>query len=177
VLGWGSECFLDVETESAASVKEDVAEVGREGELPCTVWTLSEIECIPISDADEQDVSPETISLAEAILPLLDKWLSLASDPRTYQASPGAQVTAMAGFDPGKRLKAVLQDLGPRPPPSRPSALAFWGAALINPLPPLGVSLEIRGRLLEAPTPLEKLSVLHQGLVRSIINLEGSRPL
>jgi hypothetical protein len=45
-------------------------------------------------------------------------------------------------------LAGVLSDLGPMPPAARPRDRAVWAAALINPLPALGVSLEIRPAVL-----------------------------
>ena len=47
----------------------------------------------------------------------------------------------------------------------------------MNPLPPLGVSLEIRGALLEAATDEQRMAILERGLLRSIDNLKGIRPL
>ena len=58
-----------------------------------------------------------------------------------------------------------------------PTPFLYWVAALINPLPPLGVSPEIRGAILEAPTIQQKIEILKVGLDRSIQNLKGSRPL
>jgi len=49
-------------------------------------------------------------------------------------------------------------------------------AALINPLPAMGISLEIRGNILEVQTLEERLKILEMGLVRSIQNLKGERP-
>ena len=69
----------------------------------------------------------------------------------------------------------MKNDLGACPPLTDPSSFAFWVAALINPLPPLGVSLEIRGQLLESNGTLQRLYVLEKGLKRSIENLNGKR--
>jgi hypothetical protein len=51
------------------------------------------------------------------------------------------------------------------------------GAALINPLPALGVSPEIRGRVLAAPTAKRRLEILQWGIERPIRNLKGISPL
>ena len=211
VLGWGEEKFLDVQlpggdespsaggdsaidravraaTTLAALERRDNAPTDEstalEPGVPCTQWSMSQVQCTPLSlDEEEPSATPDEIALAESLVPLLDRWLALASDPRTYD---NTNVTASARArhnepglrcDPRQRMGVVLHDLGQRPPPTRPTAFAFWGGALINPLPPLGVSLEIRGRILEAPTALDKLTILQTGLQRSIQNLEGSRPL
>ena len=75
------------------------------------------------------------------------------------------------GFD--RTSSGVLHLLGPRPPPSKPGALAFWLAALLNPLPPLGVAPELRPRVLLSPSPDERLAVVYAGLAKSIALLEG----
>ena len=72
-------------------------------------------------------------------------------------------------------LEGVLELLGPAPPPSRPGALALWLAALLNPIPPLGVAPELRPRVLLSPSPDERLAVVYAGLARSLAHLEDTR--
>ena len=48
---------------------------------------------------------------------------------------------------------------------------ALWVAALINPLPALGVALEIRPAALAASTALERVEVVKRGLQDSIARL------
>lgn len=74
-------------------------------------------------------------------------------------------------------IRKVQQEIGPQPSPSCPTSFAVWGAALINPLPALGVATELRGAVLEAPGAERKLAVLERGLIKSINNLDGTRPL
>ena len=212
VLGWGEERILDVELpgsstnrpagadsaiERALRAAASLAALERREEaradestavesatLPYTQWSLCQVQCLPLSFAEEEKAATrDEVALAESLVPLLDRWLALASDPRTYDNTNVTASTRARRNEPGlrcdprQRMALVLHDLGERPPPTRPTAFAFWGGALINPLPPLGVSLEIRGRMLEAPTGLDKLALLRTGLQRSIENLEGSRPL
>ena len=42
------------------------------------------------------------------------------------------------------QINLILAHLGPMPPGDHPRERAMWVAALINPIPALGVSLEIR---------------------------------
>ena len=49
-------------------------------------------------------------------------------------------------------LGLVRKHLGPMPPPERPTDLSLWVGAYVNPLPALGVALEIRPLLLRATT-------------------------
>ena len=125
----------------------------------------------------DEEIAQRAASLEQ----LLDRWTELASNVATYdnvdvvasartqKGEPGLSV------DPARIVSTVLDDLGPWL--TNPTDLAFWGAALINPLPPLGVSLEIRGPVLEAPDALSRLVILESGLRRSIANLEGLCPL
>lgn len=136
---------------------------------------------------------------------LVDEWYQLARDPSTFENVNVTATTRIRVGHPGlwispeTLLRRVSNQLGPRPcswfastdvasssPTAAPvtsptvadiTAFIFWAAALINPLPPLGVSLEIRGRLLEAPTLRRRLEILELGLRRSIDNLKGTRPL
>lgn len=178
MLGWGQERFVDV-LPNATSLHEDhEATMEEDGSMPHTQWSVNQIDC---ALTDDDNDSEHVIRKAERLIPLLDKWLSLASNSHTYEnidvvatarvlkGQPGLRV------DPAALLRNVLADLGERP--SDPTALAFWGAALINPLPVLGVSPEIRGRILEAPDASSRLDILEWGVKRSIRNLDGTVPL
>jgi hypothetical protein len=52
-----------------------------------------------------------------------------------------------------QQISTLLHELGPIPPTERFSARAVWVAALVNPLPPLGVSSEIRPAVLQSFAP------------------------
>jgi hypothetical protein len=90
---------------------------------------------------------------------------------RARRGEPGLRV------DPERLLSRVLDDLGPQPSPTAPTALALWGAALINPLPPLGVATEVRGAALEAASTEDRLTLVRRAVRKSIANLEGRQPL
>ena len=65
----------------------------------------------------------------------------------------------------------------PMPPAEEPRNRALWVAALINPLPALGVSLEIRPAVLSAPTTAAALEAVMHGIKTSIAHLDGSEPM
>lgn len=126
-----------------------------------------------------QDVSPEAIELHG----LIDYWLSLARDATTYDnVAVTAGARARHGepglrLDPSRLIDRVLDQLGPRPPTTAPTALALWTAALVNPLPSLGVAPEMRGAVLDAADGQARVALVARGVRRSIANLEGVQPL
>jgi len=137
-------------------------------------------------DATESPATPlekELEGPCKELRELIARWQKLVRDPETFE---NVYVTAGVRVRPGepqlrvdtnKLLDGVIEDLGPQPPVTSASALALWAAALINPLPALGVSPEIRGRILEATTPVERVAIAAWGVQRSILNLEGRMPL
>ena len=58
--------------------------------------------------------------------------------------------------EPGQ-LQRLLAQLGAVPPPSEPEALGFWAAAVVNPLPPLGLAAEVRPSCLSCDESAQRL--------------------
>jgi hypothetical protein len=180
-LGFGLESFVDSAKE-VTNFDDAGMTLTLSSESSDTQWTDSRVRIID-DDEDDAIVSAEAVAKATKIIPLIEQWLALASDQTTYDnvdvvartrrqtGQPGLTVNAAA------LLKRVQRELGPRPPPDRPTALALWGSALLNPLPALGVATELRGAVLEAEGAETKLSILERGLIKSINNLDGTRPL
>jgi hypothetical protein len=94
-------------------------------------------------------------------LSLVDRWIELA---REKERSPG-------------QIDGILEDLGEIPPSDQPSERAFWIGALINPLPGMGVALEIRPALLTARKAEQRVEVALNGILRSIKYMDGSAGL
>jgi hypothetical protein len=74
-------------------------------------------------------------------------------------------------------IKQVRNDLGKMPPRSKPDQRSLWVAALINPLPGLGVAREIRPAVLAAQDTRERLEAVTMGIKTSIAHLDGTRPM
>ena len=72
-----------------------------------------------------------------------------------------------------RHLDDVLEDLGPMPSYEQPSRLALWAAALVNPLPGLGVAPEIRPLLMRCNSARQRLKVAKAGVDASIRSLEA----
>ncbi|CAK9017587.1 unnamed protein product [Durusdinium trenchii] len=104
-------------------------------------------------DADGNDTGRDAEDL-EAMLKDLNDWQALVRAERPQQ------------------LGKILQDLGPRPPASQPGAVALWAAALLNPLPPLGLAPELRAEVLTAGGP-ERLRLVRRGLETSLGHLQA----
>merc|ERR1711924_580059 len=100
--------------------------------------------------------------LAKDLLSLVGEWEGLVRAGRERQ--PG-------------HLNGVLSDLGPAPRPSEASACAHWVAALINPLPGLGLAHEVRPAVLRATSAREQLVAVTTTIRRSIEHLGDVIPL
>ena len=69
------------------------------------------------------------------------------------------------------QLDLIESHIGPMPPSGEPARVAAWVAALINPIPALGVAYEIRPALLMARDTRGMLRVAREGIVTSIERL------
>ena len=109
-------------------------------------------------DKEPTEVTTEKImALCETIGDLASEW------------EETVKVTGRERF-PG-HLRGIVHDLGCSIP-EEPNARALWVAALINPLPALGVALEIRPAVLTARTTSRRLLVAQQGLQDSIDRMQ-----
>lgn len=198
-LGWGEESFVDAPKSSSSSRDACGSEIDSALELPTCpeIWSDTSVEILMEQDEvflfqqntgvespiDVPTSPSDVIEDAETLRSLLDDWQRLARDLRTYEnVDVVAGRRARHGFpgltvDPAGLLDNVLDDLGPQPPALYPTALALWAAALVNPLPSMGVALEMRGAVLEARDARERLAIVLRGVRRSIANLEGRQPL
>ncbi|CAJ1970287.1 unnamed protein product [Cylindrotheca closterium] len=138
-------------------------------------WTEARVEFLDSSEQEEEEVSGEdrfgvarAISKAESLtcpnmnMPenqsLVDRWIQLA---KGNERSPG-------------QIERLLAELGEIPPPHEPSERAFWVGALINPIPAMGVAMEIRPQLLIAKTAEMRVQHALDGILKSIKHMDGS---
>lgn len=70
-----------------------------------------------------------------------------------------------------QQMESILRDLGPRPATTQVGAFALWAAALLNPLPPLGLAPELRAQVLQADTAVARLRAVRRGLDTSLEHL------
>jgi len=89
---------------------------------------------------------------------LVDRWIELA---RQNERHPG-------------QVDALLRQLGEIPPEHEPTERALWVGALINPLPSMGVAMEIRPALLLSKRAEERVQVAIDGILRSIRHMDGT---
>jgi len=131
-------------------------------------WTEARVEFLDNEDDESKiDIKADRMGLARSMskarkLPgLVTEWISLALKRERH---PG-------------QIDRLLQDLGEMPPTEEPSDRAMWVGALINPLPALGVALEIRPSLLTARTPEQRVDIALAGIEKSIQHMRGDIPL
>eukprot|EP00931_Biecheleriopsis_adriatica_P101552 TRINITY_DN76667_c0_g1_i1.p1 TRINITY_DN76667_c0_g1~~TRINITY_DN76667_c0_g1_i1.p1 ORF type:complete len:264 (+),score=57.39 TRINITY_DN76667_c0_g1_i1:45-794(+) len=120
------------------------------------------VEWLEVEELDDE-VLVHDMEAAAALPPLVDEWCGLVRGSR-FERSEG-------------QISQILADLGPMPPAEAAGQIAFWVAALINPLPALGVAFEIRPDVLEAKTVGERVLVARKGIEDSIGHVSGKRPL
>jgi hypothetical protein len=113
-------------------------------------------------DTPDETMTDALLARSEGLSVLVDEWEELVRNGGR-ERSPG-------------QLDGVLRDLGPMPEADAPSARALWIAGLINPLPALGVALEVRPAALMAPTAEMRLQVVEMGLQDSIERLKSPGP-
>jgi hypothetical protein len=133
---------------------------GRKGRVRWLTNNLNEDDLALSVDKEPTEVTTEKImALCETIGDLASEW------------EETVKVTGRERF-PGQ-LRGIVHDLGCSIP-EEPNARAVWVAALINPLPALGVALEIRPAVLTARTTSRRLRVAQQGLQDSIDRMRCS---
>jgi hypothetical protein len=137
-------------------------------------WTEARVEFLDSSaqeEAEADHVRSRAIMRSKELtspnmntpnnLSLVDRWIELAKENERTSG----------------QIEKLLDDLGDIPPPEQPSERAFWVGALVNPLPAMGVALEIRPALLTAKTSEERIEVALDGILRSIKHMDGSARL
>lgn len=87
-------------------------------------------------EVDSGEPTADEARRAAELEPMLAEWLELVRGGG-HERYPG-------------HLEDVMRDLGPMPGPGSPNRRALWVAGLVNPLPALGVAMEVRPAVLLA---------------------------
>jgi hypothetical protein len=141
-------------------------------------WTEARVRFLDSEVQEEKEVKGEDrLSVARAIrrateftspnmnMPdqqsLVKRWIELATE---NEREPG-------------QISRLVQQLGDIPPPEEPSERALWIGALINPIPAMGVALEVRPQLLIAKKAEDRVQVALDGILKSIKHMDGSERL
>ena len=141
-------------------------------------WTEARVKYLISKEQEEKEAQDEDeMSVARAIMKakeltspttimgdnnsLVDVWVKLAKE---HEREPG-------------QIDELLEDLGDIPSEDEPSERAFWVGALINPLPSIGVAMEVRPALLAAPTAEERVEIAFSGILESIWYMDDSGPM
>ena len=112
-------------------------------------------------DTPDETMTDALLARSEELSVLVDEWEELVRNGGR-ERSPG-------------QLDGVLRDLGPIPDAAAERARAV-DRRVINPLPALGVALEVRPAALMAPTAEMRLQVVEMGLQDSIERLKSPGP-
>jgi hypothetical protein len=140
-------------------------------------WTEARVDYLDSQRQEEEEVKngQDKMAVARAIMKareltmpnanmegnvsLVDRWIDLA---RKNERQPG-------------QIDELLEDLGEIPPEDEPSERALWVGALINPLPAMGVAMEIRPALLTATTAERRVDIACDAILKSIRHMEGTQ--
>lgn len=106
---------------------------------------------------EPEDLTPAVLQCSKELDALVKRWLLLVRSG--HERQPG-------------QMGLILEHLGPMPPAESGSDRAFWVAALINPLPALGVAFEIRAAVLAATSAADRLKIVDRALRESVAGLE-----
>ena len=142
--------YLDSKIEEETQQKESEQQRGEEGS------TLSLARAISKS----RQFTQPNINIPNN-LSIIERWIELARENERHPS----------------QIDKLLDQLGEFPPEDQPSERAFWVGALINPLPALGVALEIRPSLLMAKSAEDRVDVALGGIWGSIKHMDGSSKL
>jgi len=116
-----------------------------------------------VDDREElmtQEQNDEARILSEKISELVETWL---------------MSVVQAGKSDTEGMESRMRGIGPMPDDT--GKRAIWVASLINPLPPLGVCLEIRPAMLACHNDLERVTLASMAIQSSIDHLTGKRRL
>jgi len=117
----------------------------------------AKVEYFSFEDGDVD--SSQAMELATDLLAAVEKWEKCVRR-LGLERTPG-------------QLNLIHEHLGTAPPHDQPGTLAGWVAALVNPIPSLGVAPEVRPSLLAAQTPIERLQVAREAVDASLANMQS----
>jgi hypothetical protein len=126
---------------------------------------LAEVEMIEKDNLDREEVlsvhdRKEADKLSSRIPDLLQRWKDWVVD---------------TGKCDKKGMAMRVESLGDMP--ANAGDRAIWAAALVNPLPPLGVCLEIRPAMLACKHDLDRVKLAAAAIQSSIDHLSGKKRL
>ena len=128
-------------------------------------WTEAKVQFLNVETEEEEEESMDTARLVAKQLAssgLIDQWIELARKKEHFEG----------------QVDQLLEDLGEMPSPSEdPADFAMWVGALINPLPGMGVAMEIRPQLLMARSAQERIGTVYSAIEASSHHMDGTKPL
>ena len=120
-------------------------------------YTMAQVvwaEDRPMSDEEASDA----LVLGVELSGLLSTWMEHVQQ-RGWERRPD-------------QIEHLLSELGEMPSASRPAELGLWAAALVNPLPALGVAPELRVDALNCTDSLARLRIVLTGVELSLSHLQ-----
>mmetsp|Transcript_14844 Transcript_14844/g.31881 ORF Transcript_14844/g.31881 Transcript_14844/m.31881 type:complete len:372 (-) Transcript_14844:478-1593(-) len=127
-------------------------------------YTIGMVElCRGVPEKLDEEAQMRVLELSLSLEPEVEEWQRLVREGG-HERQPD-------------QLTSLYRDLGPLPPAEDCDDRALWVAALINPVPALGVAYEIRPAVLTAQSTTTRLEVALAAIKSSINHLNGTAPL
>eukprot|EP00242_Pyramimonas_sp_CCMP2087_P018243 CAMPEP_0198198016 /NCGR_PEP_ID=MMETSP1445-20131203/1542_1 /TAXON_ID=36898 /ORGANISM="Pyramimonas sp., Strain CCMP2087" /LENGTH=282 /DNA_ID=CAMNT_0043867455 /DNA_START=530 /DNA_END=1378 /DNA_ORIENTATION=+ len=126
-------------------------------------YTIGTVElCSGTPEYLDEEAQTRVRQLSSSLEPEVEEWQRLVREGG-HERHP-------------EQLSELFRDLGPLPPAEDCDDRAFWVAAMINPVPALGVAYEIRPAVLTAQSTTTRLEVALAAIKSSISHLNGTTP-
>jgi hypothetical protein len=174
---------IDTSTFTLSAATGRICDICHEGEDEGSRWAGRQgtVQFLPLLEDDDLALSPNDYNdahssmadekkkdqiraVSESLGELFLEWEQLVRNTEAARERfPG-------------HLDGVLRDMGIMPPAASPNARALWIAGVLNPLPALGVALEIRPSVLTARSTERRLLMVDQGLRDSMTRLQTPGP-
>ena len=156
--------LVRVDQETVMSRKDRIEFVGVRRLRVTREWRHDELTLAQVAWMRDEVADPESArrarALGEELDGLLDEWVREVVEGR-WQRRPN-------------HLPDVMARLGARPGADEAEALSVWAAALLNPLPGLGVCFEIRPEALELTSSEERLRLCIATAQQSLRMIRGA---
>jgi hypothetical protein len=126
-------------------------------ELKQNKGSMNPVSSIANAISKAKELTSPNLNLPDNVS-LIERWIDLATENERQSG----------------QIDKLVKELGDMPKEDEPTEMSFYIGSLINPIPAMGVAMEIRPALLMAESAEERIQIAHDAIVRSIKHMDGS---